>query len=251
MQLCLWPPGQDQQEADALIARAFGAEMSDLAVVFDATPNTAIDGVLRCCLSQADGNPIDAEDITQWNLSKRRQGLLAVAVATRGPRRVLTTTCEAPGCGEKLDLEVDLTAFRQDWRVDRLPFENGRLRLPRPADLEALDEGRPSQLARQLFEGTPPEREGWEAEAEQALSAFDPLADLELRAECPHCGGPIGVPVALETFLLDELAGTMTRLLDEIHVLAYAYHWSEAEIMALPEGRRRHYLARVQEAWAA
>jgi hypothetical protein len=36
-------------------------------------------------------------------------------------------------------------------------------------------------------------------------------------------------------------------LLDAVHQLARAYHWSEREILALPRERRRQYLARVRE----
>jgi hypothetical protein len=251
MPLCLWPPGETGSESDALVARPFGTAMSDLVVDFGEPPNAVIDDVLRCCVSRPDGSAIDAAEIADWHLAKRRQGLLAVAVATRGPRRVVTTSCDAPACGEMLDLELDLSAFRQDWRTDDVPFDTGRLRLPRPADLAMLGTNPPERLAQILFEGAPPGQQNWEAQAEAVLSAADPLGDLELRAECFNCGALISVPLTLETFLLDELSSVATRLLDEIHVLAFAYHWSESEIMALPEGRRRHYLARIQEAWAA
>ena len=50
--------------------------------------------------------------------SKRRQGLLAVAVATSGPPRHIVADC--PDCGEKLDLDVDLREFRLDWRAERM-----------------------------------------------------------------------------------------------------------------------------------
>ena len=42
------------------------------------------------------------------------------------------------------------------------------------------------------------------------------------------------VPFDIARFLDDELAGRATRLLDEIHLIAMAYHWSEAAILALP-----------------
>lgn len=248
---CLWAPGETGSDAEALVARPFGTQMGDLVVDFDRAPNSVIGAVLRFCLSRPDGSGIAGAEISDWSLAKRRQGLLAVAVATSGPRRIVTTACEAAACGEQLDLELDLTSFRQDWRTENLAFEKGRLRLPCPADLATLGTDPPERLAKILFEGVPPGREGWEAEAEAVLSEADPLGDLELRAECPGCGAPITVPLTLETFLLDELSRAVTRLLDEIHVLAFAYHWTEPEIMALPEARRRHYLTRIQEAWGA
>lgn len=247
----VWAPMESGKDADAFVARPFGTQMCDLLVDFDRAPNSVIGALLRCCLARADDSAIAGAEIADWNLAKRRQGLLAIAVATNGPRRIVTTTCEDPACGEQLDLELDLTTFRRDWRTEDVAFGEGRLRLPRPADLAKLGADAPERLAQLLFQGVPPDREGWETEAEATLSEADPLGDLELRAECLGCGAPIAVPLTLETFLLDELSRVAIRLLDEIHVLAFAYHWTESDIMALPEARRRHYLARIQEAWAA
>lgn len=251
MGLVPWPPAETDSEDDGLVARPFGAGMSDLAVDFDRPPDSVIGAVLQSCLSATDGSGFTGAEIAGWSMAKRRQGLLAVAAATSGPRRTITVDCSREDCGEKLDLEVDLASFRSDWRIGEVPFEGGRLRLPRPEDLVALGTAPPERLAHILFEGTPPDREGWEVDAEEALSAADPLGDVELRASCPACGADVSVPLELETFLLRELERETTRLMDEIHVLAFAYHWTEPDIMALPEARRRQYLTRIQEAWAA
>ena len=68
---------------------------------------------------------------------------------------------------------------------------------------------------------------------------------LELGTACTDCATAMTVPFDIARFLDDELAGRATRLLDEIHLIASAYHWSEAEILALPTGRRRAYLDRI------
>lgn len=251
MSLVLWPPAGEGSEAEGLVAHPFGAGIADLTVDFDRAADSVIGAILQVCLSTPQGGSIAGTEIADWPVSKRRQGLLAVAVATNGPLRWVTTQCTDPACGEKLDLELDLIAFRQDWRTEEVPFEGGRLRLPRPADLAELRDAAPERLAHTLFEGTSPERGGWEAKAEAALAQADPLGDLELRAACPGCSGEVAEPLFLETFLLTELALEASRLMDEIHVLAFAYHWTEPDIMALPETRRRHYLARIREAWAA
>jgi len=251
MGLVLWPPAGEGSEAEGLVARAFGTGIADLMVDFGRPQGSVVGAVLQACLSTPEGGSIPGSEIAGWTLARRRQGLIAVAVATNGPRRFLTVECPDPACGEKLDMEFDLTAFRQDWRQADIPFEGGRLRLPTPADLSELGDAPPERLAHILFEGTPPAREGWQADAEAALAEADPLGDLELRAACPGCGGEVTEPMVLESFLLDELSREATRLMDEIHVLAFAYHWTEPDIMALPEARRRHYLARIWEAWAA
>ncbi|TCO70119.1 hypothetical protein [Rhodovulum euryhalinum] len=251
MTFVLWPPAGERTEAEGLVARPFGTGMADLMVDFERPTGSVIGAILQLCLSTPQGEGIAGAEIAAWTLAKRRQGLLAVAVATNGPVRSITTQCSNPACDERLDLEIDLTAFRQDWRVKAVPFEAGRLRLPCPVDLADLGDSAPERLAHILFEGPPPKRGGWEAEAEAALAEADPLGDLELSGACPGCGGDIAEPLVLETFLVTELAREAGRLMDEIHVLALAYNWTEPDIMALPAGRRRHYIARIREAWAA
>ncbi|MEQ1895103.1 MAG: hypothetical protein ABL998_21395, partial [Planctomycetota bacterium] len=46
-------------------------------------------------------------------------------------------------------------------------------------------------------------------------------------------------------FLRAEFAAARRALQEELHVLASTYHWSEAEILALPSDRRRRYVARI------
>lgn len=248
---CIWAPVADGGDRDALVARPFGAAISDILVDFAGPLNPTIDALLRLCLARPDGTGFAADELADWTLAKRRQGLLAIAVASNGPRRSVGATCPAAACGERLDLDLDLTALRQDWRREWVPFAGGRLRLPGPTDLAALGDRDPSRLAALLFEGDPAVCDGREADAEAALSAADPLGDLELRAACPSCAAPVALALTLEHFLVDELSRTASGLLDEVHMLAFAYHWTEPEIMALPESRRRHYLARIEQAWAA
>lgn len=247
MALIEWPPGENGE--DALLARSYGTNLGDLVVDFDRPLEVITSALLQVCLSRSDGTAFEGTEVARWTILKRRQGLLAVSVATSGPRRQLTAECSA--CGERLDLEVDLNDFRQDWRIEEVAFGDARLRLPRPADLVGIEEGSERDLAHSLLIGTPPEETDWELQAETLLSEADPLADLELRATCPKCSEPVVFPLILDTMLVEELAREATKLMDEIHVLAFAYHWTEPDILAVPEGRRRHYLARIQEAWAA
>ena len=46
-------------------------------------------------------------------------------------------------------------------------------------------------------------------------------------------------------FLDTELRSRAATLLDEIHLIAMSYHWSETEILALPVSRRQDYLRRI------
>ena len=76
----------------------------------------------------------------------------------------------------------------------------------------------------------------------ERLGAADPGAETLLSLVCPPA--PIRWQSVLDvaTFFWDELATRARRLLREVHTLARAYGWREAEILALPGRRRQTYL---------
>jgi hypothetical protein len=253
------PSSDDPGESVSMVARAFGTSLDDLAVNFAAPIDVTLSALLCCCLFTRGGASFSGAEVASWTVPHRRQGLLAVAVATHGARRVITAECPRLECGARIDLDVDLAAFRRDWRPERIDLrlaggEMVTLRQPTPADVASWsrsDRQGVEAMAASLVIGSVPLAEGWAEEAQAALSSADPLADMVLDALCPECGGEIAHSVELEPFLLGELAAEAGRLVDEIHVFAMAYHWTEPEIVALPEDRRRRYLSRIREAWAA
>jgi hypothetical protein len=50
------------------------------------------------------------------------------------------------------------------------------------------------------------------------------------------------------TYLLQELDARAARLLEEVHALAFHYHWSEREILAMAPTRRERYLSLLADA---
>lgn len=79
---------------------------------------------------------------------------------------------------------------------------------------------------------------------ESALERISPEVTTTIQAECPQCRQNNWVEV--DPYIC--LTNNTSDLLSEIHVLASTYHWSEAEILALPRNRRHHYLALVDRA---
>ena len=77
-----------------------------------------------------------------------------------------------------------------------------------------------------------------DGEIEKACDA----SSLELRMSCPQCQHGFVVPVDIGGFFWQEIASYAVRLLDEVDALALRYGWSEAEILAMPDRRRRRYL---------
>ena len=84
------------------------------------------------------------------------------------------------------------------------------------------------------------------AAIEASLDAADPLVDAAIRSQCPACEAPVELPVDLEGELLAHARRDQDELLDDVAVLAGAFHWSEHDILALPPRRRRRYLAMVE-----
>jgi len=88
-------------------------------------------------------------------------------------------------------------------------------------------------------ESLPPE---CETQLAEAVAALDPLAECRIGIDCPHCAAKFDT--LLDGFtLLRTALGDANSLYGDVYHMARAYHWSEADILALPLRRRRHYLA--------
>ena len=83
-----------------------------------------------------------------------------------------------------------------------------------------------------------------------AMAEHDPQAEIELDLVCPTCA--TAFPVVFDTgmFLLQELDQRAGQLTQDVHTLAMYYHWSEEEIVRLPQGRRARYLELIADAAA-
>ena len=187
-------------------------------------------------------------------------------------RRVLGGSADAetrcPACGERIEFALDLdvletapgppppggrfAATAGEWRV--------AFRLPNTADLlaagtledeagagravvercvlEARDEGDREVAAADLPSPV------LEAVAERMAEA-DPRLDEVLELDCPACGHRWGEAFDLGTYFWSELSSWAARLLDDVHVIASGYGWSEEAILALAPTRRRYYLERL------
>jgi hypothetical protein len=85
------------------------------------------------------------------------------------------------------------------------------------------------------------------AEIERHMEDAAPQVDLTLAAYCPECEREFAMPFDLLGFFLGECKTSRELFYREVHYLAYHYHWSEHEIMALPREKRRKYIALLVE----
>ncbi|HEV3468488.1 MAG TPA: hypothetical protein VG148_04150 [Pyrinomonadaceae bacterium] len=74
------------------------------------------------------------------------------------------------------------------------------------------------------------------------LAECDPQAEALVDLSCPACGAEWQLPFDIASFFYEELSAQARRLLREVHALARAYAWREADILAMSARRRRYYL---------
>jgi hypothetical protein len=199
--------------------------------------------------------PGAGDEVWGWTLHQRTQALLALDLAADAPQITLSARCSHEGCGEPMELELELSACALGERARETEWRDPSgsawlLRAPCGEDQrrwEAAD-APPSAaaIARTLLASEREIPPPWLGPMGAALEALDPLNALELAAICPACGGPNDIELDLEAVLLERAAGRRERLLDMVHRIARAYHWSEAEILALPPARRARYLERIE-----
>jgi hypothetical protein len=76
----------------------------------------------------------------------------------------------------------------------------------------------------------------------ERMAAADPQANLELALACPACGEAWNSALEIVSFFWSEIHAWATLLLQEVHLLASAYGWREAEILSMNPARRQTYL---------
>lgn len=77
------------------------------------------------------------------------------------------------------------------------------------------------------------------------IAECDPQAEVLLDLDCPACGHRWQVLFDITTFFWTELVAQAKHLLREVHTLARAYGWHEADILAMTAWRRQCYLEMV------
>jgi hypothetical protein len=79
----------------------------------------------------------------------------------------------------------------------------------------------------------------------EKMAQADPQADVTLSLECPDCSHRWSEPFDIASFLWTELGAWASRTLFDVHQLAAAYGWSEAESLSMSPRRRGFYLEMI------
>jgi hypothetical protein len=84
------------------------------------------------------------------------------------------------------------------------------------------------------------------AHVSERLSEIDPQADVRIAAACPACAHAWPAPLDIAAYVWAENQAWAGRMLRDVHSLAAAYGWREADILALSPTRRQIYLDLIQ-----
>jgi hypothetical protein len=201
------------------------------------------------------------QELARLPIGERDTLLLSLREQIFGPNFSGLATC--PGCSQRLE-----TSFSsEEIRVAALP-EPGRslsvdmddylvhFRLPDTLDLMAignlskLDEATRALLGRCILNASYRGEEipfdalpGMVHEAAlKLMNESDPQADVQLDLSCPECGHNWQSAFDILSYLWEEIDAWALRILNDVHVLAFAYGWSEADILAMSSWRRQVYL---------
>lgn len=205
-----------------------------------------------------------AETLSCLSIGRRDRALLELRASVFGPR--LTSLASCPACGERMEMEMevdDLLVEQHDEQPSSLTLRAGdydvRFRLPNSNDLAALvaceDAARAARallvrciIAARLGDAEVPVAQ-LPPEVLEAVGArmgeADPQGDMRLALNCPACGHAWQAAFDIGQFLWGELNAWAAHTLSEVHRLAQAYGWREADILSMSPQRRRMYLEMV------
>jgi len=83
--------------------------------------------------------------------------------------------------------------------------------------------------------------------AQEMMTQADPQADVQIALCCPACEHKWQEAFDILSFLWEEIDAWVYRTLNDVHVLASAYGWSESEILAMSAWKRQAYLDLVSQ----
>jgi hypothetical protein len=205
------------------------------------------------------------EELWRLSLGQRNACLLGVRERLFGPE--LQACSECLSCGERLEFSLSVGALRSAGPVEASDTEfdleaegySLRFRLLDSLDLRAAAANSDVNAAHKLLvkscvlEAHDREKMVAVEELPEAviehlatrLAECDPQAEVMIDLVCPACEFRWQILFDIASFFYAEISAQARRLLYEVHTLARAYAWREADILGMSARRRQHYMEMV------
>jgi hypothetical protein len=218
---------------------------------------------------------IPPKQLAELSIGQRDALLLTLREWTFGSQLSSVATCL--GCGDRLDLSFNVADIRvapateltETFSLSVADYEV-QFRLPNSLDLVAItsqmspsgdaahNSAATTQQAllercllaasshgeEQLITQLPSNVIGAVVER---MAEADPQADVQLALSCPACSHQWQSTFDIVSFFWSEINAWAYRILREVHILASAYGWREADILAMSPYRRQLYLKMVSK----
>jgi hypothetical protein len=247
--------------------RPFGTVAEDLAIDFRmARRPELITELLALCASTRGHEAIDGEFLLDLPVSLRICALMTLAAVSDSSPFSWQVRCGAGDCGQQN--EFDLTAeqiaslAREQLEKETLstPINGVPAELRRPTGRDQMcwltqcSAGLGEAMVQSVLVRPPlgallADGQSFDAIAlriDEEMDAFDALLSLHLNVLCPQCGAWTEVSPDLAAAALERLSRAQQRAIGDVHRLASHYHWSESQIIRLPQWRRESYLKLIE-----
>lgn len=200
------------------------------------------------------------ETLERLNIGQRDARLLTLREWLFGQQIISVARC--PSCGERLEFSFEVSSLRgasepeaeETFSLSEAGYELS-FRLPNSGDLLVMSTVDAPTRNRFLLERCllTVQHNGKEQPTDQLpasvaqtiverMAELDPQADVHLALSCPACDYQWQAPFDIVVFFWSEIHAWAKRILQEVHTLASAYGWREADILAMSSWRRQCYL---------
>lgn len=214
--------------------------------------------LIRRCFPECAADALD-----RMTIGERDARLIEIREALFG--RSLSGCSVCPACGARVEMDLQTSDLRlpSGALAKEADFSSaeGRVhfRVPTVGDLEAVAPARDvAGMRRALLQrcvlaveqrGTSVDVSELSAETLNAvmgrMAECDPQADVRFQLRCPDCAQSWSEAFDIASYLWTELDTWAQRTLQDVHRLASAYGWREADALAISPQRRSRYLEMI------
>lgn len=208
------------------------------------------------------------DQLAKMSIIQRDKMLLEIWESTFGNKLHGFVVC--PHCKEDFEFSILTDEIIKDRELN-LVDTNGsiklkeggiylHIRLPNSIDIASVVDCKDVREARNLLiercvkevslEGVPLSDKALTEEMidviAKLVTEYAPQADLIVELICMSCGHQWQLVLDIAIFLWIEISAYAKRLLEQVHLLARAYGWREADILSMNPMRREFYLEMVK-----